>query len=75
MQSTTVKRSKRVHSPDPNARYWRRSAVEAYTQRSKSAIYADPTFPKPIKLGPGTSAWVVAEVLAWCTAREQRAAA
>ena len=44
--------------PDPDARYWRLPAVVAYTGRSKSRIYDDPTFPKPIKLGPNTSAWI-----------------
>lgn len=59
--------------PDPDARYWRLPAVVAYTGRSKSRIYDDPTFPKPIKLGPNTSAWIAEEVRAWCAAREAEA--
>lgn len=59
-----------VPRPDPSARFWRLPAVLAYTQRSRSRIYADATFPRPLKLGPNTSAWIAAEVIAWCTARE-----
>jgi predicted DNA-binding transcriptional regulator AlpA len=66
---------KNTPKPDLAARYWRLQAVKAYTQRSRSAIYRDPTFPRPIKLGPGTSAWTVAAVVAWCEARETAAKA
>lgn len=59
-----------VHGPDPSARYWRLPAVLAYTQRSRSSIYRDPTFPKPIKIGPNTAAWLADDVRAWCAARE-----
>ncbi|WP_374474304.1 helix-turn-helix transcriptional regulator [Arenimonas sp.] len=59
------------HQPDAEAKFWRLPAVMAYTQRSKTAIYRDTTFPKPVKLGPNTSAWLAAEVRAWC---DQRAA-
>lgn len=61
---------KKIQQPDPSARYWRLPAVCAYTARSRSRIYADPNFPKPIKLGPNTSAWIAEEVRAWCAARE-----
>jgi prophage regulatory protein len=61
---------KKVHTPDAAARYWRLPAVLTYTQRSRSAIYADPTFPKPVKLGPSTSAWLASEVVDWCNALE-----
>ena len=54
----------------PFARYWRLPAVMAYTQRSRSAIYADQTFPRPIKIGPNTSVWKVDEVVSWCAERE-----
>jgi prophage regulatory protein len=47
--------------------------VIAYTQRSRSSIYRDPTFPRPIKLGPNTAAWLAADVQAWCAAREAEA--
>lgn len=53
--------------PDPGAMFWRLPAVRAYTQRSRSALYRDPTFPKPVPLGPRTSAWVASEVIAWAT--------
>jgi prophage regulatory protein len=43
--------------------------VMELTGRSKAAIYADETFPKPIKLGSGgvgrASAWVLSEVNFW----------
>ena len=64
-----------IHQPDVNARYWRLPAVIAYTQRSRSSIYRDPTFPKPIKLGPNTSAFLSSAVIAWCEQRETGAAA
>jgi prophage regulatory protein len=56
--------------PDPAARYWRLPQVTAYTGRSRSRIYEDPTFPRPIRLGPNTAAWIVTEVIAWCEACE-----
>ena len=59
--------------PDPYARYWRLPAVVVYTGRCRSRIYGDPTFPKPIRLGPNTSAWLRSEVEAWCLAREAAA--
>ena len=55
--------------PDPAARSWRLPAVMAYTQRSRTSIYRDPSFPRPVKLGPNTSAWEATEVRAWCDAR------
>lgn len=61
-----------VPKPDAAATFWRLPAVLAYTQRSRSAIYRDPTFPRPVRLAPNTSAWVAAEVKNWC---EQRIAA
>lgn len=63
---------KRDHVPDLNARYWRLPAVIAYTQRSRSAVYADTSFPKPIKLAVNTAAWRVTEVIKWCEEQEER---
>jgi len=39
------------------------------TGKSKSGIYADDGFPKPVKLGPRAVAWVESEVEAWVTER------
>lgn len=55
--------------PDDAAKFWRLPAVIAFTQRSRSAIYSDTTFPTPVKLAPNTSAWVAAEVKAWAASR------
>jgi prophage regulatory protein len=55
--------------PDDSATFWRLPAVLAYTQRSRSSIYRDASFPKPVKLGPNTAAWVAAEVKDWCQER------
>lgn len=60
------------HQPDEAAKFWRLPAVLKRTQRSKSAIYRDTTFPRPVKLGPNTSAWIAAEVEAWCESRAAR---
>ncbi len=47
--------------------------VSALTRLGKSTVWAktktDPSFPKPFKLGPRTTAWLRAEVEAWMTAR------
>lgn len=40
---------------------------------TRDAQQADPTFPKPIKIGPNTSVWIAAEVIAWCEQREREA--
>ena len=54
----------------PTRRLLRLPEVESIVRKSKSAIYADPTFPKPIKIGPRASAWIKAEDLfAWVDAR------
>lgn len=53
-------------------RFIRRSEVEAMTSLSRSEIYrrvADGTFPAQVKLAPGHSVWVEAEVCAWMDAR------
>lgn len=54
-----------LREPDDQAKFWRLPAVIKFTQRSRSAIYRDATFPRPVKLGPNTSAWLVDEVRAW----------
>lgn len=48
--------------------FWRLPEVKSYTGRSRSAIYADATFPRLIKIG-STSCWRVAEVKAWAAAK------
>lgn len=35
------------------------------TGKSRSSIYADPTFPRPIKIGMRSSAWLAEEILDW----------
>jgi prophage regulatory protein len=50
----------------------RRKQVEALTSLSRSRIYAlmaDDQFPKPIRLGSMSVAWVMADIEAWITAR------
>jgi prophage regulatory protein len=37
--------------------------------KNRSDIYRDPTFPKPIKIGPRASAWIEEEVDRWIAAR------
>jgi prophage regulatory protein len=56
-------------------RLLRRREVQARLGLSRSTIYAklhgsrpgelDPTFPKPIKIGPRAVAWIESEVEAW----------
>jgi prophage regulatory protein len=50
-------------------RFLRLKAVREKTGRSKSQIYADPDFPKPIKLGKRESAWLESEVQAWMVSK------
>jgi len=47
----------------------RLSSVKELTGLSRSSIYADPQFPKPVKIGPRSVAWVEAEVRDWICAR------
>lgn len=49
----------------------RLSAVKEITGRSRSSIYADPTFPKSVKIGDRAVAWVEEEIRAWVEARIQ----
>lgn len=39
------------------------------TGRSRSLVYGDPSFPRPVKVGARASAWVADEIDAWITAR------
>lgn len=48
--------------------FWRLRDVLAYTGRGKSAVYADTSFPKRIKIG-STSCWRRVEVIAWAADR------
>lgn len=68
-EAVPTKKIRRANSPDPSAKFWRLPAVMAFTQRSRSSIYRDPDFPKPISLAPRTSAWVVEEVMQWADAK------
>lgn len=47
----------------------RLKSVKETTGLSRSSIYADPKFPKPVKIGPRAVAWVEAEVAEWIDAR------
>jgi len=62
----------------PVPRFIRRQELEHRTGFRRSTIYAalnprtkrfDPTFPKPVKLGPSAVAWVEGEVDAWINSR------
>lgn len=44
--------------------------VERVTGRKKSAIYADPSFPRPIRLGSRSVGWLSSEVAAWIADRK-----
>jgi prophage regulatory protein len=59
----------------PDDRLIRLPEVEHITGRKKSAIYSDPTFPRPIKLSRRESAWVESAVRAWMQARVDQATA
>jgi prophage regulatory protein len=62
----------------------RRKQVEARTGLSRSTIYAklrrnvarpadfDPTFPRPVSIGPKAVGWLEHEVDAWITAQVQQ---
>ena len=61
----------------------RRKQVEARIGLSRSAIYAklrhnpkrpsdyDPTFPRPVSVGPKAVGWIESEINAWLNARIQ----
>lgn len=53
----------------PDDRFIRLPQVRAITGRSKTQIYDDSSFPRPIKLSQRESAWIESEVRAWMQAR------
>jgi prophage regulatory protein len=52
-------------------RLLRLESVKEITGLSRSTIYADPSFPKPCKIGERAVAWVEEEIEAWVSARIQ----
>ncbi len=63
---------------EARTRLLRLCEVRHRTGKSGSDVYADPTFPRPIKIGKRASAWVESEVDAWIhdrIAASRRAAA
>jgi len=50
-------------------RLLRLAAVREVTGLSRSSIYADPEFPKPVRIGPRAVAWVEDEVRIWIDER------
>lgn len=58
---------------DPADRFLRLTQVRELTGRSRSRIYDDQSFPRPIKLGARECAWVESEVRAWMNRRYQLA--
>jgi prophage regulatory protein len=66
----------RTHREDvvrPHEQFLRLPAVIQRTGRSKTAIYTDPTFPKPIKISKMSSAWLESEVNEWMAERVKAA--
>lgn len=51
------------------SRLLRLDAVKEITGLSRSTIYADPTFPRPVKIGERAVAWVEDEIREWVDAR------
>ena len=50
-------------------RLLRLHAVKELTGLSRSTLYADPSFPKSVKIGDRAVAWVEQEVADWINAR------
>jgi prophage regulatory protein len=50
-------------------RLLRLDAVKEITGLSRSTIYADANFPKPVKIGERAVAWVEDEIREWIDAR------
>jgi prophage regulatory protein len=74
--SPTPQTRVRTHREDvvrPHEQFLRLPAVIERTGRSKTAIYTDPTFPKPIKISKMSSAWLESEVNEWMTERVKAA--
>lgn len=51
------------------SRLLRLDAVKEITGLSRSTIYADPNFPRPVKIGERAVAWVEVEIQEWVNAR------
>jgi prophage regulatory protein len=66
-------RTHREGAPRPHEQFLRLPAVIERTGRSKTAIYTDPTFPKPIKISKMSSAWLESEVNEWMAERVKAA--
>jgi prophage regulatory protein len=66
-------RSHREDVVRPHENFLRLPAVIERTGRSKTAIYTDPTFPKPIKISKMSSAWLESEVNEWMAERVKAA--
>jgi len=48
-----------------NDRFIRLREVLSLTGRSKTSVYTDPSFPRPVKLSMRESAWIESEVKTW----------
>lgn len=53
------------------SKFLRIDAVKEITGLSRSTIYKDPSFPKPVKIGARAAAWVAEEVEEWVNSRIQ----
>ena len=52
-----------------NDRFIRLREVLSLTGRSKTSVYSDPNFPRPVKLSMRQSAWIESEVKMWMNER------
>lgn len=50
-------------------RILRLSAVKDVTGKSRTSIYTDPSFPRPIKISERASGWLEEEVQRWLDTR------
>lgn len=50
-------------------RLLRLNEVKTMTGKSRSSIYDDSSFPRPVKIGARSAAWVCDEVEAWIQGR------
>lgn len=55
--------------PATSYRLLRLPEVVRVTGKSRSNIYGDPTFPRPVKISPRASAWIESEVIDWIESR------
>jgi prophage regulatory protein len=72
MQSINISSTAPAHVQQPQIALIRRKEVEKLTALSRSRIYAlmsEGEFPKNVKLGTMSVAWVEAEVRGWVNAR------